>query len=185
LILQKLSALAKVNAEIIARIKSHKTVILRYQYQIIWRPNQKQFTVVQKAVQKDAQTIINEWKSFQKFEEIPDTFNDKLLYNATTFHEVIKLNEEMLPVAQKYKLFGGSSESLEVLSQFLKNYEVVQVNVGNLEEKMMGVKVDPAVKEKIDSINAEILELKSYPNLIITSENDCLLSMSDDMDPLQ
>ncbi len=42
---------------------------------------------------------------------IPDIFNDKISFVCTTFKDITKLNDAMLPVVHKYELFGETERA--------------------------------------------------------------------------
>jgi len=85
---------------------------------------------------------------------IEDFWNDKIDYSCTTFEDVCRLNKELLRVAVKYRLLGGSAEATEVIEMILRNLECLQVFLGNLEEN---VQDQPSkfidLNQKIETIN--------------------------------
>eukprot|EP01116_Phalansterium_solitarium_P018130 TRINITY_DN4689_c0_g1_i1.p1 TRINITY_DN4689_c0_g1~~TRINITY_DN4689_c0_g1_i1.p1 ORF type:complete len:283 (-),score=40.34 TRINITY_DN4689_c0_g1_i1:215-1063(-) len=82
--------------------------------------------------------------------DIEDMFNDKVFYKCVTFADIKRLNSDMHRVAQKYRLFGGSEESIAVLRQFLGNFEVLQVMLGEIENQLI------SVPNRVDELNARL-----------------------------
>jgi hypothetical protein len=72
-------------------------------------------------VEKEVKLIKDQWILTCSFTPIEDLFNDKLNFGCKTFEQIVTLNRDMLRVAQKYKMFGGSQPAIEALKLFLTN----------------------------------------------------------------
>eukprot|EP00028_Trichosphaerium_sp_Am-I-7-wt_P001961 CAMPEP_0168530796 /NCGR_PEP_ID=MMETSP0405-20121227/14940_1 /TAXON_ID=498012 /ORGANISM="Trichosphaerium sp, Strain Am-I-7 wt" /LENGTH=75 /DNA_ID=CAMNT_0008555225 /DNA_START=294 /DNA_END=518 /DNA_ORIENTATION=+ len=48
----------------------------------------------------------------------------------------------MLRVAKKYSIFGNSTKAATALRQFLDNFELIQVYLGSIHEKLQNAKPD-------------------------------------------
>jgi hypothetical protein len=134
-LLQKISALASVNREIASRISSKKEVT-RLEYEIVYDSQKNQFVSAEVATPFDARSITTSWRSKVALNPIEDIFNDNLQFGVAEFDSLMMLNEKMLAVAQKYKLFGESEPAREKLRQFLTNFELVQTAIGSLESDL-------------------------------------------------
>lgn len=77
--------------------------------------------------------MMSSWRSSVQLRPVEDFFNDKINYSCTTFDDVVRLNEEMHKVCQKYKLFGATEDALRVISDFQSNLEIIQQMLGEIE----------------------------------------------------
>ena len=73
----------------------------------------------------------------------------------------------MIQVALKYEMFGESPKAMEALQQFLRNYEMIQVSLGKIEESLIEPHstLDENAKE-IERINGIIKKLSSKKNVV-------------------
>lgn len=119
------------------------------------------FRVSTNAVYESAYNLLNKWQPKFQIQAIEDIFNDKINYNITNFEQLVTLNEEMLRVAQKYSLFDGTKSALAVLAQFLSNFEVIQLELGIIEESLTDAESqEDELTEEMNALNNEISALE-------------------------
>ncbi|CAF0836104.1 unnamed protein product [Didymodactylos carnosus] len=91
---------------------------------------------------------------------IPDVFNDKLNYSCKTFADMVRLNEEMHAVVQKYELFGDSDKARKETWKFLDNFKMIEANLKQINESLLGEKSKlEDLKKKLNDINGQFENL--------------------------
>ena len=176
--LNKIRAIAAINNEIVQRIESNTDAIItvrKWNKIFVDESNSSNLSFeLQKTQTKGScfASMLTKYSSGSYIIEtfvhelallkIEDTFNDKLNFKFSTLSDVKFLNTKMLPIAEKYKMFGGTEQSLDVLKQFKYNFEVLQVFLGKLESSLMDTE-DPSESqhEKLYQINNLYNELIS------------------------
>jgi len=162
---KKIEAIYKVNNEIILRIKSKTEVITGYSYKVV--EDQYQFKVIETREEEKVSDLLNIWKPEAKLKVIEDFFKDKLNYKCCSFDDIVHLNNTMLPVVLQYRLFGGSQEAVDIITQFMENFEIIQVCLGSLEENLTDAKPNlQDLQEKVDQVNEQV------KNVIIVAEKN-------------
>jgi hypothetical protein len=174
IMLQNISALVKVNQEIINRLKERKgNLNTGYKYVGTFNPaynshygryeGDPAFQLTQQASTKNVEHYIRDFQVTIKLHTVEDIFNDKLNYNCQRFADLERLNTDMLRVAFKYKLFGENAESTPYLQQFLENFEKIQVALGELETVVMGQEsYKETLQKRVDALNQEIKDLSQW-----------------------
>ena len=104
-------------------------------------------------------------KTCSKLESISDIFNDKIEYKCRTFNDLIRLHTSLLPVAEKFELFGESPKAAIELKKFLTNFEILQVGFGFVEEKIQDkTNKSSEIEKDLENLNEAIKALfKKYP----------------------
>ncbi len=78
-----------------------------------------------------------------------------------TLDQMIILNQQMYQVAQKYKLFGGTDQALEVLESFQKNFGLIRDELRALENDLIDAKnYEHSLKTEAAALNVEISALE-------------------------
>ncbi len=102
ILLAKIHAIAKINAEIITRIRKAKEVI-SFSY-IVKQSNaveggQPIFSLLEEKNSMPAAEVISRWKNTSlSLQNIPDVFNDRVDYQLKFFKDVARLNAALLLV---------------------------------------------------------------------------------------
>lgn len=166
-LLKKINAIALVNEEIIARIRAKKEV-QTYSYAITTDTSADKKKLVVKCEQvvckTPAASIVATFKPACKFAEIPDIFNDKISYTCSSFDDLARINQQMLPVARKFDLFGNSDKAVKELEKYKINFELVQTQLGRIEEQLIDAKsIVAEVQRQVDVVNAALVALASLP----------------------
>jgi hypothetical protein len=100
--------------------------------------------------------IIKSWKG-NPLTPIQDIFNDKLDFSCNTFDDIVRLNAGLLSTSQKYELFGTSTKAQQELQKFLNNFELLQIFLGQIEEKFIEVPSSRVKYEKeLQEINQKV-----------------------------
>jgi len=136
-LLSKIQAIAHINEEIFTRIKNKKKVVTGFRYEI----NQGSLSIEIKEIKEEleVQNLLKIWEPKIELKSVEDIFNDNIDYTCKKFEDIIRLNNQMNKVVQKFRRFGGSSEAIEDITSFMYNFELLQVSLGSLEEKMLDV----------------------------------------------
>ena len=125
------------------------------------------------------QKIISSCNKKQNLVAITDIFNDKLDYNCSSFADAARLNESMLFVAQKYKLFGRSEESKQELLKFKNNFEILQTFLGQIEEQMIDAKGNKQdIQKEVEFINKKIQDLLKRDDVKLREKVEFVMSSS-------
>jgi hypothetical protein len=135
ILLKKIQAIATVNNEIIVRIKSKEKVIF-FKYEMgMKRESAFQITLKETKEEIDAKNISCTWKGPPLMIPIPDIFNDKININCTSFEDLERLNNEILQVSLKYRLFGESDDAKnEMVSAHLDS--ILILHTGKIPPKL-------------------------------------------------
>jgi len=221
-VINKISALAQVNEEIISRIQQ-KTDTKKYHYHLstttttttpaqvgcpngcgsayisggrcnscgggLWNGYQTlQVTVTavpketlqsvvsiqESTKQVQTSTILASWKNTQTLKEIPDVFNDKVVYSIQNFNNLVDLNKRLPAVARKYELFGESSKAVKQLSLFLDNLEVIQVCLGEIEARLIDDKSSlQKLQQEIDKANKILMGVLQMESVELATDAYC------------
>ena len=98
-----------------------------------------------------------------ELEQIKDLFKDKIDYSCKKWSDLVRLNEQMLTVMEQYEMFGESKKAAIELQKFLKNFEKVQVGLGQIEQRMIPGKDD------MKNINTIISTINENFNKLFTN----------------
>lgn len=144
-IINKINAIAVVNSEIIGRIETAKNT--RKEVVTGWIPRLVQNNIYgsgpafQISLSKStvngskdinvvnflsAFELVRNYRMKQLVTAVTDTFNDQVNYQCSTFENIKLLNDRMIVVANKYKLFGESGNVKPILTIFKSNFEILQ-----------------------------------------------------------
>jgi hypothetical protein len=176
MLLQKITALAKVNQEIINRLKQRKgNLITGFTYTGTFNTAYNSFTykrydeedpafqLTEQPSVVNAEYFIRDFQMTIQLHTIEDIFNHNLNYNCQRFADLERLNRDMLRVALKYKLFGENAESTPYLRKFLENFEKIQVALGELETAVMDKQsIKETLQKRVDALNKEIKDLAQW-----------------------
>jgi len=98
---------------------------------------------------------------------IKDLFNDKLNYNILEYNDLVLINNKMLEVAEKYKMFGESEPVNTELSKFLQNFEMIQVELVQIEEKIQDTDSElKKLEAEVKNINERLSNFKNSKNIV-------------------
>jgi len=160
-ILRKIEAISNVNAHIISRLQKKRTIVVGYSYEIE-HTNFFNLEVKEKRETMEGSELLDLWKTDIKLTVVPNPEGlDTIDYSCSTFQDLLRLNQQMLSIARLYH--SKSSSSYSYLNKFLENYELIQVELGSLEELMfdseskynvLKSQVDE-VKKKLDQVIAD------------------------------
>jgi len=179
MLLAKVTALAKVNGEIIQRINSKPNKIT-FEYYLTQNPTTAEekkgcFNIQEVKVNANAVGIVKKWTQNVQLTVIKDIFNDKTDYTCKSFEDLVRINGTMLEVVQKYELFGESDKAKLEISKFLSNFEVIQTKLGEIEEELADSNSQLLqFEEKVKLINDTLVELTKERNIFY-----CLSSTKD------
>jgi len=139
-LLAKITAIAKVNQEIIKRIEfeANNMLILSRKYRFVF--NEGTFSVLEDIQEIKASKVISQWKPKGKEalrnDKEMNLFNDNLDYSCNSFEDIKRLNNKMQIVTEKFGWLDPF-RSPPVLRAFLSNYELLQVYLGQIEEQLL------------------------------------------------
>jgi len=161
-LLQKIQAIAKVNEEIITRISNKKSIVVGHSYFLGHQCTKTpQFFLQESKEMQDVNKVLQSWiPNGATITPIEDFWNDKIDYSCTTFADICRLNKDLLRVAVKYRLLGGSADAIEIIEMFMRNFECLQVFLGSLEEKLMDHSSRfTEINQKVDQINQLLADI--------------------------
>jgi len=98
-----------------------------------------EFAVKEEAIEVESQIIIDEFKPRDdSIKPVKDYFNDKINYQVENVKDLLRLSNEMFPVASKYvELFEENSRKMQaILHEFLGNYIGIYSSLWTLKGKL-------------------------------------------------
>eukprot|EP01125_Pyxidicula_operculata_P001427 TRINITY_DN1131_c0_g1_i6.p1 TRINITY_DN1131_c0_g1~~TRINITY_DN1131_c0_g1_i6.p1 ORF type:complete len:448 (-),score=126.73 TRINITY_DN1131_c0_g1_i6:194-1537(-) len=167
-LITKMTAISKVNIEAIGRINKNltadKQIISSFDYGIHESGNQlsSTFTIYGLALKQteskySAKQLVDSWSTNKELQKVEDIFNDKLDYTCYQFDDIIRLNEQQLTVAKKFKFFDCTESAIDALNKFYSNYEQLQLYLGEIEMMMKDKQSEgSSVQSMIDELNQQI-----------------------------
>jgi len=105
--------------------------------------------------------IIDNWKKPIQLLKPIDLFNDKLDYRCSSFADVIRLNESMLNVIEKYTFLDPNRAHGE-LEKFKQNFEILQTCLGEIDGTFYSLSNGSKLKQyrdELEDINKRFLNL--------------------------
>ena len=116
--------------------QEHQQAVQRYRQEIrrMQRPqllaiSTPAFGVTEVPVVEPSSAVLARLEFHLPIEAIPDTFNDKLDYTCRGYADLVRLAEGMLPIVNKYKLFGEAPNVHGILQSFRANFGRVQAGL--------------------------------------------------------
>eukprot|EP01125_Pyxidicula_operculata_P001768 TRINITY_DN11600_c0_g1_i1.p1 TRINITY_DN11600_c0_g1~~TRINITY_DN11600_c0_g1_i1.p1 ORF type:complete len:391 (-),score=52.83 TRINITY_DN11600_c0_g1_i1:107-1279(-) len=166
-LINKIQGISNINKEAIARISEltkNNEIIVSYRYTIT-ESNSLYVLNEQKTV-IPAIDIRDSWKTQSTLCTVEDFFNDKLDYSCTSYQDIVRLNQSMLVVARKYRIFECTRDSLNVLEQFKKNFEELQIYLGEIEAMLENAKSKrDVIQPYVDQLNEAMSRVKTEYNM--------------------
>jgi hypothetical protein len=167
-LLLKIRAIKTVNDEIIARVVAKKMVKSAYVYSVHPKLSgglvQYSADVEVRSFARDAVVTATPIAP-SAMQCVKDLFNDKLAYSLQSYADVVRLNEEMLPVAEKYLLLREEPACGE-LRKFLTNYELLQVQLGATESALMDcISKEEVLQSAVKKVNDALKELAALSSV--------------------
>jgi hypothetical protein len=116
------------------------------------------FGVTEVPVVEPSATVLARIEFHLPIEAIPDTFNDKLDYTCRSYADLVRLADGMLPIVNKYKLFGDAPNVHGILQSFRANFDCI---LTGLETARLAVQDDPPsrladVRARLEEANAAL-----------------------------
>ena len=174
-ILEDIASVKQKNDERIQRINNNPTVNT-FQYLITQSTvnNCFKFGVNELQVKQDSSVVTKAWRVSGQIIAISDIFNDKLNYSCETYADLVRLNSEMYTVAEKYELFGDSEKARQEALKFLKNFQLIETNLKQIEESVQQEESKlEELKNKVNDINSQLEKLMTeYKNLSFGNASD-------------
>jgi hypothetical protein len=168
-LMKQIDEIAKNNKEVINRIKAKLSEsVVSYSYTVTYTnnatDNRSQFNVNQQSHSTPVNTICSQWRNVDNtLSVIPDIFNDKISFVCSTFNDIIRLNDVMLPIVHKYELFGETEKAFEEVGKFCENFKQLYKALEQLEEKLNKKEESslPQITERFDNVNNELGDIKA------------------------
>eukprot|EP01124_Arcella_intermedia_P025033 TRINITY_DN4383_c0_g1_i1.p1 TRINITY_DN4383_c0_g1~~TRINITY_DN4383_c0_g1_i1.p1 ORF type:complete len:326 (+),score=88.69 TRINITY_DN4383_c0_g1_i1:30-1007(+) len=159
---EKLAALLKVNDEIKERIKSNMaTKFTLNTYNILLEPNHR-YSLEESQFVSTGEGIVSSHKFKLTFEVLPDIFKITPVYDVKNYDQLVKLEADLKEILNFAELFVGKSvlNNIAIMSKFKKNFELIQVGLGQIEEKMKPpTSKKNLYQESLNQINQKLLLL--------------------------
>jgi len=173
ILLQQIAALAKVNNEIIERLKSkiNANIIVGYKYTLSNNGRtENALSVSENKITEQASNILASWCPSENLIKLKiDYFNDNLDFSCDNFEDIIRLNKEMVRVSEKYTIFDCTESALDVIKNFKLNFETLHVFLGDIEQKFQD---EQSRLEKLEKSASQLNEnLKNFA-LEVTNVNE-------------
>lgn len=171
--LRQVQTIKKQNDEIIKHINGVK-VVNRFHYNITQSMVNKcfKFDVTEKQVEESGSSIINSWTLSISMIVIPDIFNDKINYSCSKFSDLVRLNNEMHVVIQKYELFGDSERARQETQKFLENFRLIQKQLKLIEASLTHeISKLEELKNKLNDINSQFENLMHDHDVTFVLDN--------------
>ena len=183
LLMQQITARAKLNEEILGRINS-ADMEREFTYSIstpfdsiqnrLAQPTSYHFSEIAliKSRSQFAITLLELCQPIQ-VQPVEDFFNDKLDYSIHQFADLGRLNKDLLPIATKYELFGSTPKAIAVLQKFKENYDNIHIALGKIEQNCHSRQVRlNAVRTQVTALNKRLEELKEDIEKLKTTINN-------------
>jgi hypothetical protein len=183
LLMQQITARAKLNEEILGRINS-ADMEREFTYSIstpfdsiqnrLAQPTSYHFSEIAliKSRSQFAITLLELCQPIQ-VQPVEDFFNDKLDYSTHQFADLARLNKAMLPIATKYELLGSNPKVIAVLQKFKENYDNIHIALGKIEQNCHSRQVRlNAVRTQVTALNKRLEELKEDIEKLKTTINN-------------
>jgi hypothetical protein len=85
---------------------------------------------------------------------------------------LVRLQKSLLPVVEKYGLFGESAKAAAELKKFLVNFELLQVGFGFVEQQLQdATNRSSAIEQELKRINTSFQNLFDEYNLQYLSQS--------------
>jgi len=164
-LLNKIKSLATSNQEIIDRINKQEIIIKSYDIAVypVYEEGQIRLEYEDVKIQSNLTDFLSQTQWPSELVQSNDIFNDKIDFNCTSFEDCVRLNKLMFPVSQKFRMFGGSEESVAELTNFLANFEIIQKHLIKVEQSIIDepMPTNHGVQEQLDQINYLFSSMKS------------------------
>eukprot|EP01125_Pyxidicula_operculata_P005165 TRINITY_DN1878_c0_g2_i3.p1 TRINITY_DN1878_c0_g2~~TRINITY_DN1878_c0_g2_i3.p1 ORF type:complete len:208 (-),score=37.38 TRINITY_DN1878_c0_g2_i3:681-1304(-) len=159
--MENIRAISKINNEIIEQIKQRRSVT-KHSYSIHincdFDTSRLSLDLSEQYDNRQSDWIIQSWKPTMtsSFKQVRDMFNDNLNYDCQSFSDLENLNSKMLETALKFEM-SGDIEAYPYLMEFKDNFEVIQVELSNLESILCdSVSKRYIYKKDLDEVNKRI-----------------------------
>jgi len=160
----KIRAIGCINREIIERIDSMASEMLQcknYYVQQKDDPMKGLFYVEEVIENSLGSTICENWKKSISLKPPLDLFNDKLDYNCQSYKDMVRLNDSLLNIIDKYMFLDLSRAQIE-LQKFKINFEIIQTYLGEVDMTFYNLSNDSRLtfyQTELEEINQGIKEL--------------------------
>mmetsp|Transcript_27596 Transcript_27596/g.68793 ORF Transcript_27596/g.68793 Transcript_27596/m.68793 type:complete len:208 (+) Transcript_27596:148-771(+) len=172
-LLRNIHTIKTTNEDIIdglnARMRENEKVVVGREMELQLNQRTLRWEPTWKDTKRPIRNIIREHRATVRLHDIKpifDSANDKLdidISRTTWLDDVERLNDQMAPIADKYRMFAGTGPSMEVLRQFEENYAGLQDALGALHAKTIHADLRAKQREceaKIKRINEAMQQLK-------------------------
>jgi hypothetical protein len=126
------------------------------------------FTVEENEIEQNMREHMERWRCTPTLIVPLDLFNDRIDYTCNSFQDVIRLNQSLSTVIEKYSFLDPKRAQVE-LEKFKNNFEVLQTCLGDVEESLH-IHTQPYSKldyyqSELDEINARIENIYSNSDI--------------------
>jgi hypothetical protein len=171
ILMNKIRDYSKTNLDLIDRIQAQGTEeqITRTSYDISLVENKTgvpEYKVVEVEEECNRIEIIKSWRKRIDLKRPIDLFNDNLEYRCDSFDDVVRLNDSMSRVMEKYTFLDSKRAAAE-LQKFKDNFEILYASLIEFDQ-FFHVKQESKLgqyKAEIEEINKRFCILYSNPDL--------------------
>jgi hypothetical protein len=175
ILMTKIRVICKINQEIIDRIQAQGTEeqISIVSYDVALKVNKDsdipEYKVEEISEQCQGIDVVKAWKNRIELRTPIDLFNDKLDYKCDSFDDVVRLNDSMSRVIEKYS-FLDSKRAASELHKFKDNFEILQTCLGEIDQVFYSVPQESRLiqyRTEVEEINQRFRLLYSNPDICI------------------
>ena len=103
---------------------------------------------------------------------VPDVFNDGLKMEYSNFESLVDLLNGIIKVTKKYELFGESPKASEALRDFLHNLEVIQVELGGIEDSWLSLERTVAPEVTYEEADQAV---KEFQQMVLEADKELMV----------
>lgn len=164
-----IAALHDANCALIQRIDG-KLYVTKRHISLLWQPSSMRHVVTETLIETPSAWIVDAWKPDGATGVLPvvDILSDTQLdYDTKSFADLRRLNNHMLPLATKYKLFGETAAAKGHVLPIMRNFQAIHQA---LEQVWASLADDTsqlaAVTHEIAAINKNVAALIARHRLV-------------------
>ena len=163
--------LEKIHKEL-QRLRPEVREMQRHQQRWLRAISTPVFGVAEVPVVEPSSTVLARLEFSLPIEAIPDTFNDKLDYTCRSYADLVRLVEGMLPIVNKYKLFGDAPNVKGILQTFRANFDCI---LAGLETARLALQDNPPsrladVRARLEEANAALRSAQALGAVFFRSD---------------
>jgi hypothetical protein len=178
ILMTKIRVICKSNQEIIDRIQAQGTeekkssIVSIVSYDVTLQPNTMdipEYKVNEISEQCLGIDVVKAWRNRIELRTPIDLFNDKLDYKCDSFDDVVRLNDSMSRVIEKYSFLDPKRAASE-LQKFKENFEILQTCLGEIDQVFCSVRQESRLiqyRTEVEEINQRFRKLYSNPDICI------------------